>query len=158
MNAIISAEDRRLTRRAAALFSYLCLVMEVLFVGGVVLPSVNAGGTALAYSVKSLGPGILASLIFAALLAGASMFVPEKPLPPYTRIPRSFLGLALGVIAIAIGGALLLAPPFYDLAASVEFWILLTVALLNCILGAFFAVRGFRDLQAALPEPAHTAP
>ena len=68
------------------------------------------------------------------------------------------LGFALGVIAIAIGGALLLAPPFYDLAASVEFWILLTVALLNCALGAFFVVRGFRDLQAALLEPAYTAP
>jgi len=158
MSVIVSAEDRRLLRRAGALFSYLWLVMEILFVGGIVLPSVNGGSVALANSVKSIGPGILASLTFAGLLAGASMFAPEKPLPPYTRIPRSFFGLALGIVGIAIGGALLLAPAFYGLALSMEFWILLVAALLNCLLGAAFVVWGFRDLRAALLKPAPIAP
>jgi len=158
MNEIISAEDRRLIRRAGALFSYLWLVMEVLFVGGIVLPSVNASGAGLANSVSSLGPGILASVMFAGLLAGASIFAPEKPLPSYTRLPRSLLSLALGVLAIATGGALVIAPSFYNLGASVEFLILLVVALVNLLFGAVFVVWGFRDLQAVLLRPAPAAP
>lgn len=158
MKTIVSDEDRRLLRRAGALFAYLWSAMEVLFVAGIILPSVNAGGSALAGSTGFLGPGILASLVFAGLLAGASMFLPEKPFPAYARVLRGFLGLGLGVVAASTSAAVLLAPPFHNLAGSADFWVLVVVVLLNCILGLLMLLSGLRDLQATLFNPVRPAP
>ncbi len=129
---------------------YLWSAMLVLFVAGIILPSVNAMEQALVDSTGFLLPGLLASLVFAGLMGAASIFLPETTLPGYAGIVLGFLGVGLGVVAITVSAAILLARSFAAAIGSAVGGILVAVVALNAVLGSVLLLQGYRHLQGTL--------
>lgn len=153
LSRILSGEDRRLLRRAATLTGYTWSALEVLFVAGAILPAVQGSEATLAQSVGFLGIAFLASLMFAGMFGGASVFLPERAFPTYARTLLGFVGVALGIVAITTCFGVGLAPSIPRILDSALLWALVGVVLMNGLIGLLLVVMGYRNLAATLPVP-----
>src|SRR5438445_7046506 len=97
---MFSPKDFRLLRRGAAITLYLWTFVLLAFTSGTVLPFAAAGTLESSRMVESVGIGILASLVFAALFGGASLFLPERELPQWGHVILGLVALVLGPLAL----------------------------------------------------------
>lgn len=141
---LLGSVDRRLLRRAARITLFLWSLLLVLSTAGSVLPFLVSGRLDAAFITTAVSNGIGVAVVFGSLLGGASVFLPERPIPAGGRAAIGLVSLIVGALALTTSAALFIASGQF--IGTPGAWVLAGVAVVSALLGVLLTREAYRSL------------